>query len=321
MIGARRMHYVTAAWLVAICSNATLVRAGNPPDITLSGHSGPVLAVAVSPDDANIVSVGDDGRLKIWDIAGQKELFSVDGARSNVNCIRITPDGGFAVALGADNNLLIVEIKTGKSRSIALDNQAGGAGSLDLSPDGKRIAVSGRSSLRLIDFVNGTVKATFEVHKSYDVPAVAFSADGLQLATAGTDNTAELIDAATGKVLHTFKLRLNGMAVAISRDGKSLYVSASDQTLQCFDVETGAAKTLVDKNVPILSLAVSADGKTLVLGGPAHGPWLVAVADGTVIDGAYDSDNWVKSAAISKDSKWLVGGANSGDVYLWKMAK
>jgi hypothetical protein len=59
----------------------------------------------------------------------------------------------------------------------------------------------------------------------------------------------------------------------------------------------------------------------MVLGGPAHGPWLVATADETVTDGAYDSDNWVKSAAISKDNKWLVGGANSGDVYLWKFSK
>lgn len=302
--------------------SASLLRADKQtPDVTLTGHGGPVLDVAITPDSANVVSVGDDGKLKIWDIAAPKELFSVEGARSSANRVRLTPDGAAAVALGADNNLLIVGIKTGKPRSIPLASQAGGASSLDLSSDGKMIAVTGRGWLRLIDFATGAVKAEYETHKSYDVPAVAFSSDGSQLATVGTDNTAELIDAATGHVLHTYKLRLNGVAVAISHDAKTLYVSATDQTLQSFDIATAAATTLIDKNVPILSLAVSRDGKQLVLGGPAHGPWLVAIPDGTVTDGAYDSDNWVKSAAMSKDNKWLAGGANSGDVYLWKMGK
>ena len=151
--------------------------------------------------------------------------------------------------------------------------------------------------------------------------AVAFSPNGATLATTGSDNKAELIDAATGKVLNTFKLGLNGVAVAFSGDGKTVFASSpTNQVLQSFDAATGGeGKTLVDKIVPIFSLALSKDGKSLVLAGPGHGPWIVTLPDGKLSEPAYDSDDWVKAATISPDGKWLAGGANGGAVYLWKM--
>ena len=63
--------------------------------------------------------------------------------------------------------------------------------------------------LRLYDLA-GTAKFEFKVHKSYAVPSVAFSPDGARIATASTDNTALLIDIATGKVLRTFNLEPAG---------------------------------------------------------------------------------------------------------------
>lgn len=315
------------ARLCAICiafvmlATARVFADRQPPDITLSGHGGPVFDVAFSPDATRVASVGDDGKVKIWDVPGKKELFTIDGARSSSNHVRVMPDGTTAIVLGSENNLLAIDLQSGKSRSMALPAQAGGANSFDLSPDGKTIALTGRGSLILIDSASGAVKSQYEVHKGYEIPAVAFSADGSQIATASSDNTALIVGAAGGSIRHSFKLNLNGVAVAISHDGKVLYVSTSDRALQSFDVETGAAKTLVEPGQMIFTLVISTDGKSLVMGGLGHWPSLVSVPDGALIEPAFDSDNWVKCAAMSADGKWLVGGAHNGDVCLWKTAR
>lgn len=84
------------------------------------------------------------------------------------------------------------------------------------------------------------------------------------------------------------------------------------------DLGTDEAQPIV---VPIMTLATSRDGKTLVIGGPAHAPWLVSISDRKLLDQKLDADDWVKSAAIAPDGAWLAGGANGGEVYLWKMSK
>lgn len=290
----------------------------NPPEITLTGHSGPVLDVAFSRDGARLASVGDDGKLKLWDIAGKKELFSCDGLKSSGNNVRFTPDGKSIVAIGSSSDVAVIDAATGKARSIPLTEMIGGAAALDLSPDGTTIAIVGRGKLRLLDLATGAAKADYVVHSGYGVTAVAFSADGKLIATAGTDSKACIVDAATGKILQTLKLSINGVAIALSQDGKTLYVSTTDQVLQSFDVASGTARTLVDVHLPVLKLYLSGDGKTLAVAGIAHGPWLLSLPEGKRSEAVFDSGEWVKSGATSSDSRWVAGGGNQGSVFIWK---
>ena len=116
-----------------------------PPDITLAGHGSRVLGLAFSPDGRYLATVGDDGLLKVWDLAGKREVFSVSGARNNSNQVRFTPDGKTVVAIGAENNVVVFEADTGKPIApIALPSVPGGPSAIDLSPDGKTLAVSFR---------------------------------------------------------------------------------------------------------------------------------------------------------------------------------
>ncbi len=219
-------------------------------------------------------------------------------------------------------SVLVVNASTGKlSGSISIANLPGGPAALNLSPDGTTIAVVGRSTLRLIDLATGAAKLDYEVHKLYAVASVAFSPDGARIATASTDNTSLVIDIATGKVLRTFDLELKGEQVVFSRDGKTVLASSSDQVLRSFSIETGEGRKLIDKGVPFHTLTVSKDGKLLVLSGTGRAPWLLSLPDGKLTSDAFDSEDRVMSATISPDGKWIAGGANEGDIYLWKAEK
>ncbi len=290
------------------------------PDVTLAGHTSVVLDIAFSPDGKRLASVADDNTLKVWDLAQNKETASISGLHGNQNSVRFTADGKTIVALGSDNNLLITDAETGKPRTpTTLPKLTGGVFAFDLSPDGKTAAIVARGTLQQIDLAGAAAQAAVAVHADHEVAAVAYSADGKQIATAGSDHVATLIDAATNKVIKTLPQRLDGVAVLFSVDGKTLFVSASDRSLQSIDIASGEAKTLIDKGVVILSLKRTENGKMLVVGGPGHSPWIVTLPAGELAEPTLEAEGWIKSVAVSADGKWIAGGSNDGNIFLWKM--
>ena len=287
------------------------------PDATLTGHTDVVTGLKFSPDGKRLASISDDGQLKIWDLENKKELFSIDDARPGQ--LRFTPDSKAILGLSKSGGILEVDVETGKAKTVmALPDMQSGPTAIDVSADGKSIAVVGRSALSVYDLITGGAKAQYEVHSNYGIPAVAFSPDGTRVATASTDHTSLVLEVATGKITNTLDLNLNGVAVTFSRDGKKVITFSSDGMLRSFDIESGNVVELTDKGAENMTMDLSKDGQTLVLGGSGRAPWTVSLSDGKLHDDLFDSEQFVRSAAISADGKWIAGGSNPGPIYLWK---
>ena len=89
----------------------------------------------------------------------------------------------------------------------------------------------------------GSRSKVYELLGEGEIKAVAYSADGKTIATAGTDETARLWDAATLQPIGKPLAHKNWvLCVAISPDGKKVMTGSGDGTAKLWDAETGEAR-------------------------------------------------------------------------------
>jgi WD40 repeat protein len=80
---------------------------------TLTGHTGEVFSVAVTPDGTRAVSGSSDGSVRVWDLATGRELAVLTGHTRQVFSVAVTPDKTLAVSGGEDGSVRIWHLPTG----------------------------------------------------------------------------------------------------------------------------------------------------------------------------------------------------------------
>jgi WD40 repeat protein len=166
----------------------------------------PVAALAVLGEQTVVVGIGDRvqrnrGKLELWDLGtGQRRTPYFD-----------EPNGVRAVAVCTEQRL--VAWATGH-RKICVWNivkrspvelmQPKDCLALALSPDGQHLAAAVDYSVRLFDLNHRRLRMELKGHKG-QVSAVAFSPDGVTIATGSWDQTVKLWDTATGQERITFR--------------------------------------------------------------------------------------------------------------------
>src|SRR5262249_15055950 len=104
----------------------------------LTGHQGPVHAVAFSPDGGRLVSIAQDHTLRLWEVATGRALATALRQASTVGAVGFSPDGGLVASGGEDHPVRLWDAHTGAPRGVCRGH-SGPIWALAFSPDGRRL--------------------------------------------------------------------------------------------------------------------------------------------------------------------------------------
>ncbi len=175
---------------------------------TIKGHTDAVLSASFSPDGKELVTTSADKTVRVWDIAGAKEIasFKVEkevetkDAKGKVSKVKelgrdfsravFTNDGKKVIAGNLDGVIKIYDVE-GKKELKELKAHEG-VWALALSPDGAKLATGGwDQSIKIWNLADGKELRTIKAHLG-TVTALAFSPNGQWLASGGTDNLVKI---------------------------------------------------------------------------------------------------------------------------------
>ncbi len=249
-------------------------------NVLITGHIAPVTALVFSAEGSSIISVSEDGNVRISEVSTGRNIKSIHDYEGDF--IAFSPDAkSFATKVWAMQESEVEKIHLYDIDTCTLEqtfNANDGSGFLEVvfSPDGKTLAMSeyqrntldGPCPISLWDITTGSCLKTLTVVNG-GAFSIVFSPDGHILADGGGlwDRRISLWDIATGQCSQAFWGGGGAESIAFSSDGCILATGYSDGVIMLWDVTTGKRlKTMTNHTGKVNNLCFSPDSYTLVSG-------------------------------------------------------
>jgi WD40 repeat protein len=302
------------------------------------GHDAPIRSVVFSASLRNLVTLGDDGTVRLWDVQHGTPGRQLGTRHGKGRLLEITLSADattvFVVSAGMVETWDLGTLRL--RQQVTLDNWVPISDVREepkvlVAPDGRTLALFTEGQVRLWELPGGQQRPWPSVEGNHLVgTAGAFSPDGRLLAVADGD-TVCLIDVWTGEHRLWFTIPQHGhqatvTALLFAGDGSALASGAADGSVRFWDSDGRALVALRDDAVPIEGLAGFRDGLSVVSRSlPDHAeppmlsgrPPLAALwtsGGDPVVRAWYRSSGGVRRAASeTKQDSWWSCGALSPD--------
>jgi WD40 repeat protein len=304
----------------------------------LRGHGWYPWGLAFTKDSRTLYSTGWDGEIRRWDLSTRKQLPLPRGIRGSA-LVAFAPDGRTVAYADGDNNLRLVDPKTGEERKV-LSVPGLAPDQMTFSPDVRSLAVGGVSAdqvtICVFNLDTGAVTKRWDWPKGNDphatVEDLAFSADGRRLATISfRQHSARVWDLTADKEALVLQHQ-NGYGLAFSPDGKTLVTCGWDQKLRFWDPADGKFRkefpVVLPKDAPraggirddvrVFGVAWSPDG-TRIAATDLGGRLWIWDADTMKVRAVTDTKDIPRynTLAFSPDGLWIATGGAKATAYVW----
>jgi WD40 repeat protein len=214
---------------------------------TFEGHTGPINALAVTPNGAQVITASSDKSVRVFDVASGKQVRELPGHTDAIRAVAISKDGQTIATAGSDKVARTWNAADGKLK-LAYP-QAAALQSLAFTTDAKGLAIGlADGSTKVLDLTATDVtKADRQVIPGKSaINALAISADGGSLISV-EDKLVQLwpLSAGTSRPLngHTSQV----YCVGWSADGNLIVTGAGDASVRLWDATKGTQTKSIEK--------------------------------------------------------------------------
>ena len=236
---------------------------------SFNAHEGEIIKVLFYPTGKNLVTIGTDNQIKLWNLDG-KLLNSWQGHEKANNSISdkiynpiqdvsFSPDGKNIATIGRIDkqvkvwNLQGTLLKSWQTNSNWLTK-------INFSPDGKTLATAGGKTVKLWN-LEGKLLQTITGHEDNIADAI-FSPNGKIIATASIDKTVKLWHSDSGKLFRTLPHNESVYSVGFSPNNQIL-VSASATQINLWNLNGKLLNTLQGHQDNISEVNFSSEGNII----------------------------------------------------------
>lgn len=305
------------------------------PFATLStGNNYSINAVCVSPNGLEILSSGDDGTIRLWDINSKTQTNSIVGVKNNkgaiwpVTEVAFSPNGKTFISAQRDSYPKLWDTTTAKMIK-RIGQKAAGVYSLAISPNGILIATGAYGTIMIFDS-NTNKEFSIEAAKNAAIISLKFSPDNKTLLAVSENQEITLWDASNGSKIQIFDIHNYlkdvefATAAAFTPDGNTIISSGFNKDpyqgiIKIWNANDGTLRRTIIDGQSADCLAISHDGSKFAAGNFDHSVKIWDVASGKLLKQFVGNKGFVQAIAFSPDDQILVSGSNGGTINLWKV--
>jgi WD40 repeat protein len=296
----------------------------------------PVRGLAFAPDGSWLAAADEAARIVIWHVGSQQAL-DVLTAEPGAAIHALAPGGdGRLLAATADGH---VDTWSGEP-SFKLAGHLGPADesgldvsaspiedrvlAIDFSPDGKLLALgsgipSRSGQVQLWDVAGRMMLREIADSHSDTVFDVAFSRDGVFLATGAADKFAKVFDVASGALQRSFEGHTGHvMSVAWKADGSVLATGGADNAIKAWTTATGEQqRTISSHTKPVNAVTFVGIEEKLVSAAGDKAVLMHTVSNGRNYRRLDGSTDFLHAVVVSSDETRVAAGCEDGLVRVW----
>jgi Tol biopolymer transport system component len=286
---------------------------------TFKANARGVTNLAWSPDGKLLASAGHDNQALIWQVAGEKLVWTLQGHEDYVSGVAWSPDGQMLASGSADGTIRLWRTTT-MSMEALLQGHTSRVTSVAWSPDGNMLASgSFDATVRLWRRADNGLSRVLEGPES-QVYCVAWSPDGKKLAQGSGYDILQIWRVANSEPLQTLHGEIGFVkSVAWSPDGKLLASVGGNRVQLWLVADSVLIHSLRGHSYGIDSVTWNPDGQVFASAGTDSTVRVWHMSDGKELFTLQEHIDHVTCVAWSPDGNTLASGSADGVVHLWRI--